>query len=181
MLYWLLPSPQKLKSNRLAMKEGGLLEVAGGNWGRPGSSTSAASPSINSSTFPRQHRPKDLNILQHVTFTSRSSTVRTLDRRTSWAPRRNSKKALLHPSRGLCCPPSFWVLVAPSSTITRWSLKRAWVLVLRELRACFQASCSFCQLRCQTCPYQTCPFTGTIIISHQETVSNQACNPPDPH
>jgi len=31
MLYWLLPSPRKLKSNRLAMKEDGFLEVAGGN------------------------------------------------------------------------------------------------------------------------------------------------------
>jgi hypothetical protein len=31
MLYWLLPSPRKLRSNRLAMKEGGFLEVAGGN------------------------------------------------------------------------------------------------------------------------------------------------------
>jgi hypothetical protein len=31
MLYWLLPSPQKLKCKSLAMKEGGFLEVAGGN------------------------------------------------------------------------------------------------------------------------------------------------------
>jgi hypothetical protein len=31
MLYWLLPSPQKHKSNRLAMKGGGFLEVAVGS------------------------------------------------------------------------------------------------------------------------------------------------------
>ena len=31
MLYWLVPSPQKQKSNRLAMKGGGFLGVAGGN------------------------------------------------------------------------------------------------------------------------------------------------------
>jgi hypothetical protein len=36
MLYWLVPSPQKSESNRLAMKGGGFLGVARGNWGRTG-------------------------------------------------------------------------------------------------------------------------------------------------
>jgi hypothetical protein len=31
MLYWLLPFPRKQKSNRLAMKGGGFLRLAGGN------------------------------------------------------------------------------------------------------------------------------------------------------
>jgi hypothetical protein len=28
--------------------------------------------------------------------------------------------------------PSFWNWVAPSTTITRWSLFRSWVLILKE-------------------------------------------------
>ena len=50
-------------------------------------------PAISRSIFPRQHRPKDLNILQRDIYLTRSSTVRTLDHRTSWAPCWNSKKA----------------------------------------------------------------------------------------
>ena len=36
MLYWLLQSSLKQKSNRLVIEGGGSLGVAGGNWGRPG-------------------------------------------------------------------------------------------------------------------------------------------------
>ena len=42
-----------------------------------------------------------------------------------------------------------------------------------------QASCSFCQLRCQTCSYQTCPFQHCYQLS-SETIKIQAYNPPDP-
>ena len=43
------------------MKDGGFLEVARGNWARV---LGAAPPATSRSTFPRQHRPKDLSILQ---------------------------------------------------------------------------------------------------------------------
>jgi len=33
------------------------------------------------------------------------------------------------------------------------------------LKNCFQASCSFCRLRCQTRPYQTCPFQHYYQLS----------------
>jgi hypothetical protein len=62
MLYWLPPSPWKQKSNELAMKGGGLLGVAGDNWGRPGTPTTPPA-TTNRSTFSRQHRPNDLSIL----------------------------------------------------------------------------------------------------------------------
>jgi len=37
----------------------------------------------------------------------------------------------------------FWELVAPSATITRWSLLRSWVLILKELRNLFPSIMRF--------------------------------------
>jgi len=105
------------------MKGGGFLGVAGGNWGRPGAPQQhrqpLADPSFADSTDPK------ISAIFNVTFTSsRSSVVRTLDRRTSWAPRRNNTKAAAPSSKELPLPstPSFWVWVAPSTTNTRWAL-----------------------------------------------------------
>ena len=53
----------KQKSNRLATKGGGFFRSGRGQL-RETRSTSAAPPSISRSTFPRQHRPKYLSILQ---------------------------------------------------------------------------------------------------------------------
>ena len=84
-----------------------------------------ADPPSSDSTDPK------ISAFSNVTFTtSRSSTVRTLDRRTSWAPRRNSKRPLLHPSRSLRYPPhhpigSGWHLLQQSHDNH---------LILRELR-----------------------------------------------
>jgi len=63
------------KRNRLAMEDDGFLGVAGGN--------SAAPPTIGRSTFPRQHRLKFSSFFNKTITSSRSSTVRTLARRTS--------------------------------------------------------------------------------------------------
>jgi len=118
-------------SNRLAVKGGGFLGVAGGNWGRPG-----APPAIGRSTYPRQHRPK-ISAFFNMAFTSsKSSTVRTQDLRTSWAPRRNNMKASAPSFEEplLSSSPSFGEWVSLSTTITRQSLLRSRVLILKELR-----------------------------------------------
>jgi len=110
------------------MREGGFLEVVGGNWGGVGAPQQhrqpLADPPSLDSTDPK------ISAFHNVTFTSpRSSTVRTLDRRTSWAPRRSSIKASAPSSKEPPLPstPSFWEWVAPSTSITRWSLLRSWV------------------------------------------------------
>jgi len=126
----MLPSPRKLKNNRLAMKEGGFLEVAGGNRGGLGASQQHRQP-LADPPSPDSTDPKN-SAFSNVTFTSsKLSTVRTLNRRTSWAPRRNNTEATAPSSKEplLTSTPSFWEWVAPSTIITRWTLLRSWVLI----------------------------------------------------
>ena len=119
-----VPSPQKQKSYRLAMKGGGFLGVAGCNCGRPRALQQHRQPPPADPFSPDSIDPK-ISAFFNISFTSsRSSTVRTLDRRTSWALRGNSIKASAQPFKELPLPSttSFWEWVAPSTTITHWSL-----------------------------------------------------------
>jgi hypothetical protein len=103
---------------------------------QPGEPLKHHQPSVNPS-FPYSTDPK-ISAFFNVTSTSpRSCTVRTLDRRTSWAPHRNSIKASAPSFKEppLLSTPSFWVWVVPSTAKnTRWSLLRSWVLILKESR-----------------------------------------------
>ena len=58
------PISTKTKKQQTS-KEGGWVLRSGTRQLRETRSTSAAPPAISRSTFPRQHRPKDLGILQH--------------------------------------------------------------------------------------------------------------------
>jgi len=151
------PIPAKTKNNRLAV--GRFLGVAGGNWGRPGALLQHRQPPPTDPPSPNSTDPK-ISAFSNVTFTSlRSSTVRTRrDCRNSWAPCRISIRKASAPSfkePPLPFAPTFWKWVEPSTTVTHWSLLMSWVLILKSLETCFQALCSFCQLQCQTYPYQT--------------------------
>jgi len=54
----------KTKKQHTSNGRGGFFGMAAGNWGRPGAPQQQPPPAIGRSTFPRQHRPKDLSILQ---------------------------------------------------------------------------------------------------------------------
>jgi len=75
---------------------------------------------------------------------------------------------------------SFWEWVALSTTITRWSLLRSWFLILKELRNLLP-SFMFILSMTRKLVHTRCALSSTIISYHQETVSGQSCNPPDPH
>ena len=78
------PISTKTKKQQTTSNGGGRVLRGGRGQLRETGSTSTAPPATtNRSTFSRQHRPK-ISAFTNVTFTSlRSSTVRTLDRRTS--------------------------------------------------------------------------------------------------
>jgi len=148
------------------MKGGELLGVAGGNWGhlehfnRTASFHQQTHLLLTAPTWKSQHS---------LTWQSphQYHTVRTLDRRTSWAPRRNSIKASapFFKEPPLPSKPSFWGWVTPCTAITRWSLSRNWVSILKELRSLPPSS--MCTL-----------WTLLLNLSIPD---GQACNPLDPH
>ena len=95
MLYWMLPSPWKQKSNT-HMMEGGGLRSGRGEMGETGSILTAPPASH------QQIHPKISTFFNMTSTASRSSTVRTLDRRT--AERRagmHKWQPLHHPWRSL--------------------------------------------------------------------------------
>jgi len=88
--------------------------------------------------------------------------VKTPGLRTSWTPQSNSTKtfAFFSEEPPLLSTSSFWVWVAPSTTLTLWSLLRNWVLILKEVRSMPQALYTL-----YFCPYQTCPFQYCYQLS----------------
>jgi len=145
--------------------------------------------------LPQQHRhpPKepptpdstDLKTLANLGVTStlsRSKTVRTPDLRTSWTPQRNSTKTLAAFSKEplLLSTSSFWVWMAPSTTLTLWSLSRNWVSNWRIKKLASKLHVHSVNFAARLVHTRRA-LSSTVINSHQEPVSGQACNPPDPH
>jgi hypothetical protein len=84
MLYWLVaPISAKTKKQQTSNEGGWVLRSGRGQLRETGATSTAQLAATNRSTFSRQHRPKDLSVLQRDIHLKRSSTERTLDRRTS--------------------------------------------------------------------------------------------------
>ena len=147
------------------MKGRGLLRVVGGNWGRPGTPQQHRQP-LADPPSPDSTDPK-IWLCSNVIFTSSRSntTVRTLNHRTSWAPRSNSIKS---------SAPSFltsiitlhtilleWV--APSTTITRWSLLRSWFSKLKELRNLLPSFMFILSITLPNMSIPDVPFPGALF------------------
>ena len=95
-------------------------------------STSATLPVTSRSTFPRQHRPKDLSIFHcdiHLIEIKYCEDTR-LQKQLSAAQEQHKGLCSIYREPLLVSTPYFWVWVAPSTTITCWS----WILILKEVR-----------------------------------------------
>jgi hypothetical protein len=162
------------------MKGAGFLGVAGGNWDREIGTTStaplAATNRSTFSTFSRQHRPKDHSILQcdihHIEIKYDKDT--RSQNQLSTAQARNSTKASAPSFKDpqFSSTPFFWEWVAPSTTITRWSLFRNWFSKSYKLASKLHVhSVNYAAKLVHT----RRALSSTNINSHQETVSGQAC------
>ena len=121
-----------------------------------------------------------------VTSTSsRSSIVRTPDLRTSWTPQRNKDLCNILQGASVTLHIILLVWVAPSTTLTLWSLSRNWVLILKELTRVNKRQASMLHVHsvnfAAKLVHTRRALSSSIINTHQEPVSCQACNPPDPH
>ena len=122
--------------------------------------------------------------LSATSTSSKSSTVRTPDLRTSWTPQKNSTKisATFSKEPPLLSTSSFWVWVAPSTTLTLWSLTKELGFDSQRVKKLASKlhvhSVNFAAKLVHT---KRALSSTTITNSHQEPVSGQACNPLDPH
>ena len=98
-------------------------------------STSAAPPAIRRSTFPRQHRLKDLSILQHGIHLIEINYCEDIRLHNQLSAAQEQHKGLCSFLQGasVTLRAIFWEWVAPSTIITRWSLSRSWVLIFKKL------------------------------------------------
>jgi len=161
MLYWLLPSLRKQKSNRLLLKEGGgYFGVSGRNWlgGRLEAFQQHCQP-LADPPSPDSTNPK-ISAFSNVTFTSlRSSTVRTLARP------QNQQSTAQKKHKGLCT-----ILQGAS---TRDWLSRDW-LPRDWLPGNYYTT--FCQLA--KLFHTRRALSSTITNPCQEPFWDQACNTP---
>ena len=112
---------------------------------------------------------------------SRLSTVRTPDLKTSWTPQRNSTKTFATFSKmpPLLSTSSFWVWAAPSTTHTLKPFKELGLDSQRVKKLASKLHVHSVNFAAKLVHTRRA-FPSTVINSHQEPVSGQACNPPDP-
>ena len=115
-----LVTPVAAKTQKQQINVGGWVLRSGSEQLRETGSTPAAPPATSSATIPRQHWPKTSAKLGVTSTLSKSSIVRTSDLRTSWTTQRNSTKisATFSEEPPLLSTSSFWVWVAPSTTLS---------------------------------------------------------------
>jgi len=147
MLYWLPPSISAKTKKQQTSNKGRWVLRSGRGQLRETRSTSAAPPAVSRSTYLLQTAPTQ--ILQHSP--TWHSLIEVKYREDTRMQKQLSAAQEQH--KGLCS--TFMSLrFSPHhlfgsgwhhlhTTITHWSLLRSWVLILKELGNCFQASCSF--------------------------------------
>jgi len=145
-------------------------------------STSAAPPSISRATNPRQHRPKDISKPRrdiHLVEIKYCKDTRPLNQLNA---QRDSKKifATFSKEPPLFSTSSFWVWAAQPTTLTLWSLSRNWISILRVKKLASKLHVHFVNFAAELVHTRRA-VSSTVINSHQEPVSGQACSPPDPH
>ena len=102
--------------------------------GETNGSTSTAPLAISRSTFSRQHQPKDLSSLHRDIYLMEikyCEDTRQQDQLSATQEQHKVLCSLVQEPPLLPSTPSFWEWLAPSTTTTRWSLFRSWVLIQR--------------------------------------------------
>jgi hypothetical protein len=165
----LLVASISAKEQQTSNEGGWVLRSGKGQLRETGSTSTAPPAATNRSTFSRQHQPRDLSILQreiHLIMIKYCEDTRPQNQLSAAQEQHKDLCSNLQGASATLL--TIFLGVVPSTTITRWSLLRIWVLILKELRNLLLPSFMLiiCQLlRCRTCPYQMCPFKHYYQLS----------------
>jgi len=182
MLFWMPPSPRNQKGKQTS-NEGGWVLRSGRGRLRGTKSTSAAPPAAtNRSTFSRQHRPKDLGILQcefHFIEVKCCENTRLHNQLSTAQEQHKGLCSILQGASVTLHTTLMGVggIIYNNHTLEPWKVLG---LDLKELRNFLLNFMFILSITLPNLSIPDVPFP-TLINSHQETVSGQACNPPDPH
>ena len=178
---FVLVTPTAAKTQKQQTNVGGwVFGVAGGNWGRLGAPQQHRQPPVEPPT-PDSTDLKTSAKLGVTSTSSRSSFVGIPDLRTSWTPQRN--KDLCNILQGASVTLHIILLGVGGTIYNTHTLKPFKELGLDSQRVKKLAS----KLHVNSVNFAAklvhtrCALSSTVINSHQEPVSGQACNPPDPH
>jgi len=144
-------------------------------------STSTALPAISRSTFPRQHRPKNLSILQRDIHLTEIKYCENTRRHLSAAQEQH--KGLCTILQGASVTLHTILLGVGGTIYNNDTLEPIKELGLESQRVKKLAS----KLHVHSVNFAAKLFhtrsalSSTVINCHQEPVSGKACNPPDPH
>jgi len=163
-----LVTPTSAKTRKQQTTAGGWVLRSGRGQLRETGSTPAALPATSRATNPRQQQPKD--------FSKPRRDIHLVKIKYCEDSRpQNQLNAAKEQHKDLCIifqgasVTLHTILLGVSGTIyNNHTLELSKELGLDSQRVkifCFQASCSFCQLCCQNCPYQTCPFQHHYQLS----------------
>ena len=110
-----------------------------GRWQlRETKSTPAAPPATSRATNPKQHRPKDLSKPRrdiHLVEIKLCEDTRPQNHVNAAKEQHKDLGNIFSKEPPSLSTSSFWVWVAPYTTLTLWSLSKNWDLILKELRS----------------------------------------------
>ena len=155
----------------------------GGNCDRLGASQQHRQPQIVQPPTPDSTDLNTSTKLGATSTSSRSSTVRTPDLRTSWTPQRNSTKTFATFSKEPPLLSTSSLLLGVGGTIySTHTLKpfKEWVLILRVKKRASKLHVHSVNFAAKLVHTRRA-LCSTVINSHQESVSGHACSPPDPY
>jgi len=134
---FVLVTPIAAKTLKQQTNVGGWVLWSGRGKLRETGSTPAAPPATSRATNPRQHRHKDLSRTQrdiHFVEIKYCEDTRPQNQLNT-AKEQHTDLATFSKEPLLIFTSSFWVWVAPSTTLTLWSPPRNWVLIFKEVRS----------------------------------------------
>jgi len=180
---FVLVTPIAAKTQRPQTNVGGWVLRSGRGQLRETGSTSAAPPATSRATNPRQHRPIDLSKSRHDIHLVEINYCEDTKPQNQLNATKEQHKDLCNTLQGASVTLHIILLGVGGTIYNTHTLKPFKELGLYFLRVRKLAS----KLHVHSVNFAAKlvhtrrALSSTIIHSHQEPVSGQACNPPDPH